>query len=196
MVLSVVLAVLPFIAVLGNPPPGPPGGRCQQQLDAWCNQPSSCTISGRKEGNHTCEPPYYALNSSGDPTRASQRTVEWRCFAGSDLDASHTRYGGSGSCYCTHDAELRYALCLCEHNGDNSTCGAPPSPPPPLPPDAVAVFTLHEGGYYSFVNPAMVRLEQSGALLAFSEARKGEGGDGDQIDVGRSNPRPPLPPPP
>jgi Neuraminidase (sialidase) len=30
----------------------------------------------------------------------------------------------------------------------------------------------------------MVRLSSSGALLAFSEARKGSGGDGDQIDVG------------
>ena len=114
--------------------------------------------------------------------------MEWRCFAGSDLDASHARYGGSGSCYCTHDAQLRYELCLCQHSGNKSAqCGAPPQPlPPPRPvpdPAAVAVFTSLEGGYHSFVNPAMVRLSSSGALLAFSEARKGGGGDGDQIDV-------------
>ena len=49
---------------------------------------------------------------------------------------------------------------------------------------AVAVFTSLEGGYHSFVNPAMVRIPSSGALLAFSEARGASGGDGDPIDVG------------
>ena len=180
-IFGVAAALTLAIAGLTSPPPG---GSCQQQLDAWCNQPGSCTIAGRQEGNHTCEPPYYALNSSGDPTRPSQRPVQWRCFAGSDLDASHTRYDGSGSCYCTHDAQLRYELCLCQHNGDKSACGASPGPRPQPDPGAVAVFALGEGGYHSFVNPAMVRLASSGALLAFSEARKGDGGDGAQIDVG------------
>jgi hypothetical protein len=171
-------------AARGSSPP--PAGKCQTQLNKWCN--SSCKISGRKKGNYTCEPPYYALNSSGDPTRPSQRAVEWRCFAGSDLDASHTHYDGSGSCYCTYDAQLRYEQCLCQHNGDKSKCGAPfPPPPPPRPapdPAGVAVFSSLEGGYHNFVNPAMVRLPSSGALLVFSEARKGGGGDGAQIDVG------------
>ena len=161
---------------------------CQAKLDAWCNQPSSCPIAGRKDGSHTtCGPPFFALNSSGDPTRPSQRETQWRCFAGSDLDASHTHYDGSGSCYCTHDEQLRYELCLCEHDGDQSKCPPPaprPAPPPPPPRDAVAVFTALEGGYHSFVNPAMVRVPSSGALLAFSEARGGGGGDGDKIDVG------------
>ena len=47
----------------------------------------------------------------------------------------------------------------------------------------VTVFKSLEGGYHTFLNPAMVRLPSSGALLVFSEARKGSGGDGDTTDV-------------
>ena len=160
------------------------GDKCQAQLDAWCNRPRSCPISGRAEGDHKCEPPFYALNSSGDPTRPSQRTVEWRCFAGCDLDASHTRYEGSGSCYCTHDEQLRYELCLCEHSGDKSKCAAPPppSPPrpkppwPPQPPPAIPslgfvdIIVANDTIRSCYRNPVMV-LTATGDLLCFIEER-------------------------
>ena len=165
-----------------------PDSACQANLDAWCNRPSSCPIAGRKEGNHKCGPPFFALNSSGDPSRPGQREVQWRCFAGSDLDASHMHYDGSGSCYCTHDEQLRHELCLCQHNGDQSKCPTPPTPPAPKPSpppmtDAVTVFKAGEGGYHALNNPGLVRL-RTGALLIFAEARGGHGGDGDQNDVG------------
>jgi hypothetical protein len=167
-----------------------PDSACQANLDAWCNRPSSCPIAGRKEGNHKCEPPFFALNSSGDPTRPSQREVQWRCFAGSDLDASHTHYDGSGSCYCSHDEQLRYELCLCQHNGDQSQCPAPPAPPapkpsppppkplpwPPQPPPAVPklsfvdVIVANDTIRSCYRNPVLVETT-TGDLLCFIEER-------------------------
>lgn len=45
------------------------------------------------------------------------------------------------------------------------------------------VFRAGEGNYTSFLNPSLVRLS-TGRLLVFSEARRGDGGDGAAIDVG------------
>eukprot|EP01043_Picozoa_sp_COSAG02_P080712 COSAG02_NODE_19328_length_887_cov_3.187817_1_plen_155_part_01 len=132
----VLVAMVVVGAASGTTVAVPDSTRCQAKLDAWCNRPGSCPIAGRKAGSYKCEPPFFALNSSGDPTRPSQREVQWRCFAGSDLDASHAHYDGNGSCYCTHDEQLRHELCLCQHNDDQSQCPTPkpnPSPPEPLP---------------------------------------------------------------
>ena len=67
-------------------------------------------------------------------------------------------------------------------SGAGSAAGSAAGSDAAAPP--VTVFKSLEGGYHSFVNPSMVRLSSSGALLVFSEARKGSGGDGSAIDVG------------
>eukprot|EP01052_Picozoa_sp_SAG31_P041607 SAG31_NODE_6354_length_2047_cov_2.109343_1_plen_231_part_10 len=161
-------------------------GRCQSQLDAWCNRPGACPIVGRKDkdGAHRCEHPFYALNTSGDPTRPDQRSVEWRCVAACDLNPSHTHYRGNGSCYCTHDEQLRLELCLCQHNGDQSKCCPvqPPTPspsplpwppqPPPTTPDLhfVDIIVANDTIGSCYRNPVMV-LTSSGDLLCFIEER-------------------------
>jgi hypothetical protein len=165
----------------------PPTAACQSQLDAWCNLRTSCPIVGRKEGSsgNFCTGPFFALNSSGDPTRPSQHETRWRCFAAGDLDsATHTRYNGHGSCYCTRDEQLRHELCLCEQRGNRSRCPAPshPTPPPPAPspppqpPPAVPqlrftdVIVANDTIRSCYRNPVMT-LTASGDLLCFIEER-------------------------
>jgi hypothetical protein len=59
---------------------------------------------------------------------------------------------------------------------------------PPPPAAAAAVFRNGEGGYHSFLNPALLRLDgaepNEPKLLAFAEARRGDGSDASTIDVG------------
>eukprot|EP01052_Picozoa_sp_SAG31_P062068 SAG31_NODE_21087_length_558_cov_0.906318_1_plen_136_part_01 len=49
-------------------------------------------------------------------------------------------------------------------------------------PNETILFRAHTHGYYNYLNPALLQVSQS-VVLIFAEARKGNGGDSDAIDI-------------
>eukprot|EP00927_Polykrikos_kofoidii_P052829 TRINITY_DN4681_c0_g3_i1.p1 TRINITY_DN4681_c0_g3~~TRINITY_DN4681_c0_g3_i1.p1 ORF type:complete len:464 (+),score=53.37 TRINITY_DN4681_c0_g3_i1:188-1393(+) len=88
----------------------------------------------------------------------------WRCYSPSTLERDEY---ARGSCYCTQDLEIKHVIGECETS------------------KPINVFQKAEG--YCFRIPAIVKTAK-GALVAFSEARKGGCGDSsvDGIVVKRS----------
>ena len=165
----------------------PPTQECQRQLDDYCNaSATSCPISC------AATQPLVARCLPGDPAHG-QRAAGWRCYGVSALSPNRSAYAG-GDCYCT-DSALVELLCNCSSGKD---CPQPPPPPTPTPgpprpsppgpapppqPGVLRVFGVGEGGYFNFLNPAVVATRLSGVLLVFSEARRGNGGDYDPVDI-------------
>eukprot|EP00729_Bicosta_minor_P022742 gene22742-28428_t len=185
------LVAVPVLMLSAQSPAPPP--LCQQQLDAWCNLPSSCAIKGKSDDpkdNKTCSGHFRALFSGGDPTRPSQLKPAYRCFdevdllstagaaPGSTTKAAY-KYKGFGSCYCTREEQLEYHACLCENSGDKSKCGNPPPPPPspPLPPPNrptlhfTHVITANDQIGSCYRNPVLTLLDDNTTLLCFIEER-------------------------
>eukprot|EP01051_Picozoa_sp_SAG22_P000052 SAG22_NODE_1_length_62449_cov_158.689270_52_plen_929_part_00 len=161
----------------------PPTVACQRQLDAYCNATATACPLACAESQ-----PNVARCLPGDPSHG-QTTPGWRCYAASNLTANRSAYEG-GDCYCT-DAVLVKLLCSCSNQ---TNCPAPPPAPSPAPPvpappglpaqrGVIKVFGDGESGYYDFLNPAVIRTDPGQALLIFAEARKGYGGDFDQVDI-------------
>jgi hypothetical protein len=77
---------------------------CQQKLDAWCSEPANCSP-------RDCDKQAMYAVIDGGKSAADDR--QWRCYANSTTDPTHTRYVG-GSCYCTRNKPLTDLLCKCD----------------------------------------------------------------------------------
>lgn len=86
---------------------GPPAS-CMANLNAWCNVPSNCPDVNRCGKGQQ----FFAARS----TSYNSHEVAYRCYAASNLDASHRTYNNNAdACYCTRNEELTTSLCECEH---------------------------------------------------------------------------------